>query len=354
MATEIKAVLQAGCEEGVFPGCAYAWGTSSRLEIGAVGTYRYDESPRITAKTLFDVASLTKVMATTPVAMLLERLGRLSLDAPVARWVPEYGRGATEQITVRHLLQHNSGLPAYAELWESPDAPFWPRVLALDPVRRPGEAHEYSCLSFLILQRVLESASGMELGPLAEREVFLALGLADSRFSASWIDPLACAPTERIEPWRAAILGVPQGGYLQGCVHDPLAFLAGGYAGNAGVFAPIQDVGSFAQAALRSVLGLRSRFFDPEQLRLWSRSQGPGLPGLGWDVRSPGPGSCLSPEWSDSSFGHLGYTGTSLWVDPKNDRFAVLLSARVHPTHENRRIVEFRPRFHQAVAQATA
>ncbi len=311
----MKQILQQGVDEGVFPGCAAAVGTADEVRFEVAG-HLMPGGALVDFNTVYDLASLTKVICTATAARVLVSRGLLDLDVFVGEYLPGYA----PRITSRNLLLHDSGLPAYPELWRFPASEFWSRVYAVELEAPPGSRTCYSCLGFLVLQRVIESVSGLSFRDFVTSSVLQPFELSSSSFGSASAN---CAPTNR-----------------RGVVHDPLAFMAGGAAGNAGLFSTIGDIARFAQLVLRG-----DSLFDAS----WCRRQGLGDRGLGWDIKSR-EGSCLSSSWSSESFGHLGYTGTSLWIDPEAGRFAVLLSNRVHPTEENRKIVEFRPRFHSVAA----
>ena len=336
------------CEQGIsrrlFPGAALAIGNTETQCIHCVGstTYSPETQRPITENTLFDLASLTKVIATASVARVFVESGRLSLDEPISE---------RPELSVRHLLLHNSGLPPYRNFHlESPISPnIRDQILATPLEAAPGERVAYSCLGFVILQHVLERICGETLDDLFASLVARPLGIRTIRFvptGSPQNDSLSIAPTTAIEEWRiGSFPGCPvRDRHLCGAVHDPIAFLQGGVSGNAGLFGDILGVAKFAQSWLRSLSLPNPSLSRSEKEGLWDWiCPQAGSRALGWDTWSPG--CSAGSRFSHRSFGHTGYTGTSIWIDPENDVFAVLLTNRVHPD-DSSSLVEFRPKFH--------
>ncbi len=339
----------------MFPGAA--WGVLHKgtvLAIHACGGFTFSpQSPRITPDTSFDLASVTKVLATTGVAMLLWQRGTLALDSLLGDLLPAFVIGAAagqgqwrRRVTVRNLLAHNSGLPAHAAFFETCRSPgeILRAALRLPLTGAPGEQSAYSDPGFLLLGKALEVVAGEPLDRFCRREVFVPLGMARTRFCPPAAERGQIPPTEEDPVFRHRV--------VQGEVHDENAFALGGVSGHAGLFAPVGDVLSFAEATLAPLrAGGAAALFSPEAVRLFtSRVNIP--PGssraLGWDTPSGSPSSS-GDFFSPLSFGHLGYTGTSLWIDPVEDLAVVLLTNRTFPTRENKKIQELRPRFHNSV-----
>ncbi|MCK6527538.1 beta-lactamase family protein [Myxococcota bacterium] len=332
-------VLADGRGQGVFPSAvaAVAAGDVPPV-IEAVGDARPGSR--------FDVASLTKLFTTTAVGLLWHR-GVLSLDEVVHR-------GAT----VEDLLRHRSGLPAWRPWFEavraeeardglpvglSPAArvAMLARVRAEPPVAAPGEAQVYSDLGFILLGELVAERAGRPLHRFVEEEVCGPLGLADTAyhpFRSHAGDP-ACLPTEDC-PWR--------GGVLRGEVHDDNAWAMGGVAGHAGIFSTAADLLAFGGAWLRADAGEPGPVPPEVARRFWVPPDPGRTYALGWDTPTPGASSA-GRHFSPRSFGHLGFTGTSLWIDVPRRRTVVLLTNRVHPSRGDDRIRAFRPAFHDAV-----
>ncbi|WP_324716042.1 serine hydrolase domain-containing protein [Carboxydochorda subterranea] len=307
----------------------------------------------MTNGTVFDLASLTKPMATAPSILKLVELGVLTLQDSVARWLPDVaagtqGRQWAHRVTLWHLLTHTSGLPAYRNLYAAGQGPA--EVLAElgeTPLSRPpGVAVEYSCLGFILLGEIVKRASGEPLDRFAERHFYRPLGMEHTRFNPppGWAG--RCAATERYPD---------TGEVAVGRVHDRNARAMGGVSGNAGLFSTAEDVARFMAMMLCEGMGSKGRLLEVETVREMRRLQTPGLNeprGLGWVVRDGDPrgsgGRLLSPE----AFGHTGFTGTSAWADPVTGAFFVLLTNRVHPTRDNTAHLQLRPWFHDAAAAA--
>jgi len=308
----------------------------------AVGQLTYaDDAPPCTTATIFDVASLTKVIATTSMVMRLERQGRLSLDAPVSRVLPDWTNVGGDVVTFRHLLTHASGLAAHRRLWESASMPDALRraVMARPLERQPGTASVYSDLGFLVLGWAVEACAEDTLDGL-----WRSLWPASAPF-LDYTPPRAMwetiAPTEG-DPWRGRV--------LQGEVHDEHAFVLGGVAPHAGLFGSAEAVGVFGATVLRTFTE-ETWLGDPATMRRYAtRDSVPGSSrALGWDTMLP-TSSC-GTRLSPTAIGHTGFTGTSLWIDWERDRYVVILTNRVHPTRSNERFVPMRARLHDAIIE---
>lgn len=329
--------------QGVFPGAAYAFGTSHRTVFGTAGRLSYHkDSPEVDLETVYDLASLTKVIVTNTSAMCLYQDGALILDQPVAEVIPEFIGSGKQAVTIKNLLLHNSGLPAHRDFWKilgnAEDR--WRAILA-EPIEAvPGVRTHYSCVGFLVLQQVLLRLTGEryeEAWTWPFHRIARGLG-ANLVFCPDSNLRSRIAPTEEID-----------GVVLQGVVHDENSRSLGGIAGNAGLFGDVRSVARFARWILNNGEGL----VEANIVREWTRRQAVADPlstrGLGWDTKSVA-GSSAGDQFGPHSFGHTGFTGTSLWIDPDLKRFAVLLTNRVHPTRENVGIQAFRPLFHNLIS----
>jgi uncharacterized protein YbbC (DUF1343 family)/CubicO group peptidase (beta-lactamase class C family) len=286
----------------------------------------------MTRDTIFDMASLTKPLATATSVLILAERGKVRLADPLVKYLPEFDNHGKSAITIEHLLRHRTGLIADNPLSDYADGPekAWERIAALPLNGRPGERYLYSDVNFLILGHLVERVSGKPLNEFAQQEVFGPLGMAETRFLPltngkvnSTIDLARCAPTEKEgDQW------------LRGVVHDPRARALGGVAGHAGLFSTADDVALYACMLLnegkatdgRTILAPETvrRMIDPADTPAGQRR------GLGWDVatsHSHPRGRLFGP----TSFGHTGFTGTSLWVDPETGTFVVILASRLHP-----------------------
>ena len=346
-------VLRWGLDDRVFPGASVEVGTSARvLWRGAVGALHYDAgAPAAGDGTVYDLASLTKVIATTTVAMRLVDTGALTLEDPVSRWVPSWTGAERLAVTVRDLLEHASGLPGWLPLFRTcRDRRTFVDAISATPLScAPRSASTYSDLGFILLGHLLEEASGVSL----ER------AYADA-VSADWDDPMAAPRFRPPGAWFASIAPTQRaderGRLAPGDVDDTNAWALGGVAAHAGLFGTAAAVGSFARAVLRALAGAPdARWSLPGAAVLRTFARPSDVPGssraLGWDTMRP-TSSC-GTHLSEAAIGHTGFTGTSLWIDPALDVYAVLLTNRVHPrAGDPAGILTIRRAFHDAVVEA--
>jgi len=339
-----RAVLAEGLDQRAYPAAVIEVGRrDSVLWREAFGRLTYDPDARPTVpNTVFDLASLTKVIATASLAMRAVEAGHLTLETPVADLVGGWVGGDRAAVTVRHLLDHSSGLPARVRLWETGkgrDA-FERGIVGTPLDYAPGSRSIYSDLDFILLGFVLEDVND---APIDAQFASLAAALGEEigyQPAASLMDRIA--PTEH-DPSR--------GRALQGEVHDENAAALDGVAGHAGVFGTAAAVGAFARLVMQTFAG-RTSLAAPATMRAFAART--GVPessrALGWDTMLP-TSSC-GARMSKAAIGHTGFTGTSLWIDPENDRYVVLLTNRVHPTRANEALLKLRPRLHDAVMSA--
>ncbi len=322
LAPLIDSAIRAGAAPGAVVAVSFRGG---RYLYGA-GRLALDDPHRPDGHTVYDLASLTKVIATTTLAMQAVSEGRLELDAPVQRYLPSFRGAAKDRVTIRHLLTHASGLPADRALWRltpNPDSALaLVNAMALDTT--PGARMVYSDMGAIVLGEVVERALGGRLDRLAAHRIFEPLAMTSTRFRPPerWIARVA--PTEYDTAWRKRI--------VRGEVHDEKAAWLGGVAGHAGLFGSATDLLTFGEWMLKTV--------DQQPVaREFVRRQNlvPGSSrALGWDT--PSAGSSAGTLLGGRSFGHTGFTGTSIWIDPDRELVIVLLSNRVHPTRNNARV----------------
>jgi uncharacterized protein YbbC (DUF1343 family)/CubicO group peptidase (beta-lactamase class C family) len=306
----------------------------------------------MTLDTVFDCASLTKVVVTTTAIMQLWEQGKFRMADPVAKYLPEFGQNGKQDITIRQLLVHYSGLPEDLQLankWEGKETAYR-MAFEVEPEQPPGSAFVYSDVNFIVLGALVERLSGESLDQYSAKHVFTPLAMKDSRFlpPASWMSRIA--PTEEDENHRL----------LRGVVHDPTARRMGGVAGDAGLFSTADDLALFAQVLLDGGRGLLTPATVAKMTAPQQPVNGTALRGFGWDIDSPfstNRGELLPV----GGYGHTGFTGTSLWIDPATKTYIVLLTNAVHmnvvPTSEpkqNRRAVSLRTKVATAVAAALA
>jgi CubicO group peptidase (beta-lactamase class C family) len=334
-------VILAGLEARAYPAAAIDVGTrGTSLWCEAFGGLSYDlDAAATTTGTIFDLASLTKVIATTSIAMRHAGAGRLRLDRPVAEILPAWRGDDRAGVTLRHLLDHSSGLPPHARLWlrAAGRLAYLDEIAALPLERPPGAAAVYSDPGFMLLGFALEAIGSAPLDAQFAPIAAAVDGVLTYLPPASLVNHVA--PTEN-DPWRGRV--------LVGEVHDENAAALGGVAAHAGVFGSVGAVGAFARLVLATfhddtILG------TPALMRTFATAT--GVPdssrALGWDTMRP-TSSC-GTRFSARAIGHTGFTGTSLWIDPEQDLYVAFLTNRVHPTRAENKLVEIRPRLHDAV-----
>ena len=356
-------VLNDAIAARAFPGCAF--GVLSQGEVvlhDALGHFTYDEgAPAVTQDTIHDVASITKVVATTSAAMLLYQRGLLDLETPLGELLPGFvvGRapgGQARHVTLRHLLAHNSGLPGYVEFFRTAATPaaLFRACLELPLEAEPGARVEYSDPGFILLGKALEVCTREYLATWVRREVFQPLGMAATGFCPPLAVRESIPPTEEDTTFRHR--------RIQGEVQDEHAWLLKGAAGHAGLFSNVGDLLRFA----REILAAESldsarldysgqetpRLFDRRTVEIFAERQGPegSSRALGWDT--PSADSTSGRHFSPRSIGHLGFSGCSLWIDLEARVAVAFLSNRTWPDRKSRLIRQVWPAFHDAIREA--
>lgn len=345
-------ILQDGIERQAFPGAALAVTCRGQLVASrGFGHFTYDSGSReIASDTIFDLASLTKVVVTTTMAMILVECHQLSLDMLLSAILPDFTalapahqQARRKSVTIGMLLTHSSGLPAYEKLFEFAHTreELVRSAMTTPLVAAPGSRADYSDIGFILLGEALSKIAGMALDDFAEREIFGPLHMTRSSF----VPPLALRPeippTEDDRAFRKRV--------IQGEVNDENAWVMQGVSGHAGVFAPATNLARFAECMLHG----GEPILHAETVHLFtSRRQNP--PGtsraLGWDT--PSQPSSSGSRFSKDSFGHLGFTGTSLWIDPARQLSVTLLTNRTWPHRSSQAIRQIRPLVHDAIVEA--
>ena len=328
----VRALLDQARADSAFPGGVAVIGNrnSVLIEYGA-GSLDWVPSPRPDEKTLWDMASLTKVVGLTTAMMQLSEAGKVDLDAPVQRYVKEFQGPNKERVTLRHLLTHSSGLPAWRPLFKETDSPAAARALAvataLDTL--PGIRMVYSDLGAIILGVVVERVSGEPLDAYLARHVFGPLRMTSTMYRPDRALLPRIAPTE-YDPWRQR--------HIRGDVHDENAYALGGVSGHAGLFSNGHDVARFCRMYLNGGTLDGERIVAGETIRRFTTVQDSTFSNraLGWET--PNGTNSAGHLLARPAFGHTGFTGTSIWVDPSRDLFVILLTNRVNPTRQNLRI----------------
>jgi CubicO group peptidase (beta-lactamase class C family) len=316
----------AGIREGLYPGAVVVIGRrDSILYSRGYGHFTWNPASRVPDpdSTLWDLASITKVVATAASTMRLMDQGKLDLDAPVRRFLPRFSGGLKNQVTVRMLLDHTSGLRSYVPMYKKAGRSRTKMVnllYAQSLVRSPGDSAEYSDLNMMLLGLLVESVAGTSLDRFAEAEVFNPLGMTETRFHPP-------ASLKR----RIAPAGIWQGQPVPGDVNDQNAVAFGGVAGHAGVFSTARDLARFAQVWLRDGLAPTGQWVSPTTIRQFlTRGPRSGTRLLGWDspeLNGEEP-SIYGTLITQSAYGHTGFTGTEIWIDPAHDLFLVFLTNR--------------------------
>jgi CubicO group peptidase (beta-lactamase class C family) len=320
---KIDHVVERGISAGGYPGAAVVVGrrgaTVWEKSFGKL-SWEKGSTPVVADETIWDLASLTKVIGTTTAVMVLYDEGKVGLDDPVSKYIPEFSGGEKDLVTVRMLLEHRSGLPAGRDLWRIAHTPAEARedVISTALVAPPGARYEYSDLGADMLGFVVEAAAHQPLDTFLAEHVYEPLGMTDTFFRPADSLKSRVAPTE---------VAPPRGYPLQGEVHDENAFALGGVAGHAGLFSTASDLSVFAQMMLNGGEYNGTRIVADSTVALFTK-RAAGTRALGWDTCDD-EGSC-GKYLSQRAYGHTGFTGTSIWIDPDRDMFVILLTNRVH------------------------
>ena len=342
LADTVRAVIDAAIRDSAFPAAYAIVGRKSGVltEYGA-GHINWGNSPTPTQHTLWDMASLTKVVSLTSAMMQLVEQGRVSLDAPAQRYLPSWSGPNKERVTIRHLLTHSSGLPAWRPVYkEAVDAESAIRLVYDTPLDTvPGVRMVYSDIGAILLGEVVRAVTGDRLDAYTAKHVFGPLKMTNTRYLPAAADSARIAPTE-IDPWRQR--------HLRGEVHDENAFALGGVSAHAGLFSCAHDLARLARAYLNGGTLDDTRIFSQSTITQFTGVQDSLFSNraLGWET--PTGTNSAGRLMKRPAFGHTGFTGTSIWIDPSSDLFVILLTNRVNPTRANTKISRVR----QAIADA--
>jgi len=342
----LDSIMAVGLREHAAPGATLAVGRYGRLvHLKAYG--RLDTaiaSSPVDVNTIYDMASLTKVIATTTAAMILEEQGQLDLDRTVASYLPGFNAPDKAGITMRMVITHRGGLEAFAALYKTfSGREQYLQQINLRPLKSvPGTEMVYSDWDMILTQLVIETITGIPLDKFVDEKVFRPLGMKSTMFTPDTSLKFRIAPTE---------IDTARGGLVWGKVHDENANAIGGVAGHAGLFSTAPDLAVFAQMLLNGGIYDGVRIVKAATVARWTAPQNGGSSrALGWDT--PSKNSSSGHYFSPRSFGHTGFTGTSIWVDPTRDVFVILLTNRVDPTRANTRVFALRRAVADAVQQA--
>lgn len=341
---KLKSLLHDGVKNGAYPGFVFVASKDGEVICREQGGLLSNETPKVkvTPASRYDLASLTKAVATTSAVMCLYEDGKLQLDDRISAFLPDFGQKGKNKLTIRQLLTHSSGLPAWAPLYKKNATEFntpeemIEKLMAIELAYEPGTKTVYSCLGFMVLQQAVEKIAGKRLDQLLQERVFGPLSMKNTGFNPAKHGTVEnVAPTENC-PVRHKL--------LQGEVHDENAWFLGGISGNAGLFSTAEDLGIFAQMMLNEGIYGGQRIFAAETIQAFSQAQvidgEVSSRALGWE--KPTKSNSAGQFFSSSAFGHTGFTGTALWIDPENGLFGIFLTNRVHPTRDNHKIYAFR------------
>ena len=346
--TQVDEIIQLAIKDSAFPGSVVLISIDGNIIYEkAFGQLTYnDTSAAVTKNTIYDIASLTKVIATTTAVMICYDKNLFSLDDPVVKYLPEFSQNGKEKVTIKNLLLHNSGLPAFKRYYKNySSADELIKDIYKTPLSyEPGSKTVYSDLGFITLAKIVEQVTGKGFDVFCKEEIFIPLQMNSTFFNPpdSLIDKIA--PTEYDIYWRNKL--------VWGEVHDETASLLNGVAGHAGLFSTAKDVSNLLQLLLNSGTFNGHQIIKPATVKLFTtRYSDKSTRALGWDTKS-GEGSSAGNLFDITSFGHTGFTGTSIWVDPTRELFVVFLTNRVYPTRENKKLYKVRPTLHDTVINA--
>ena len=332
MKDSLQSLLDRAVRDSAFPGAVAVVGRKDRvLATVSAGHLDWKDSPTPDDRTLWDMASLTKVVALTSSMMQLVEQKKVDLDSPVQKYLPDWKGPNKDKVTVRHLLTHSSGLPSWRPLYkEATSADQALQLVLQTPLdTMPGARTVYSDLGAILLGQIVLRVSGQRVDAYARDHIFGPLGMTDTQYLPDKALLPRIAPTE-VDPWRQR--------HIRGEVHDENAFMLGGVSGHAGLFSTARDVTRLTQAYLNGGVLDGARIWSPETIKLFTTVQDSTFSNraLGWET--PNGANSAGRMMKRPAFGHTGFTGTSIWIDPANDLFVVLLTNRVNPTRQNAKI----------------
>ncbi len=342
----VDSVIVSAIGDSAFPGAQVAVVKSGTLVYAkSYGSLEYGGRP-VDNSTLYDIASMTKVFATTPSIMYLYDQGKISLDDRVTKFIPEFGNHGKENISIRNLLAHDAGLPPFKLLYRTCKSPqeILDSVYQTEMIYRTGDSTVYSDFDFILLGKIVERITGKALDRFADSVFFTPLGMAHTLFNPATALIDNVAPTELDTSFRRQM--------VRGVVHDENAFALGGVSGHAGLFSTASDLAILMDMIMNGGRYAGRQYLKPETVALFTKRQGRGVRALGWDMKAATGYSSAGTLMSEKTFGHTGFTGTSVWADPTKDIFVIFLTNRVHPTRANNKIAKVRPALYDAVMRA--
>lgn len=346
--SEVESIIFNGINEKAFPGAALLINLNGKtIYKKGFGKFTYDSgSPNVTTSTIYDLASLTKVIATTTAAMICIDRNFFTLDDKVEKFISEFGTNGKEDITIRNLLLHNSGLPAWKKFYDKDltKEQILSEIYSSKCEYKTGSKNLYSDLGMIVLGKVIEKVTNTSLDKFCQKEIFKPLEMNDTFFNPPESVNYRIPPSENDNYWRKRL--------LKGEVHDETASLLGGVSGHAGLFSSAEDIEKFLIMIMNKGVYLDKRIINSTTVELFTKRQSKESSRLlGWDLKSE-TGSSAGNLFGVNSYGHTGFTGTSIWVDPDRNLFVVFLTNRVYPSRDNKILLSIRPKLHDAVIRA--
>jgi CubicO group peptidase (beta-lactamase class C family) len=342
---QIDEIIQSAIKDSAFPGSVVLVSKEGKVIYEkAFGHLTYDDtSAAVTKNTIYDIASLTKVIASTTAVMICYDKNLFSLDDPVAKYITEFSQNGKEKVTIKNLLLHNSGLPAFKRFYGNYSSA---DEVINDIYKTPlnyetGSKTVYSDLGFITLVKVVEQVTGQRFDVFCKDWIFIPLQMNSTFFNPADSIIYNIAPTEYDNYWRNKL--------VWGEVHDETALLLNGVAGHAGLFSTAKDLSNLLLLLLNGGTFNDHKIIKPTTVKLFStRYSDKSTRALGWDTKSRGKSSAGN-LFDLTSIGHTGFTGTSVWVDPTKDLFVVFLTNRIYPTRKNKKLYKVRPALHDAI-----
>ncbi|NNJ54336.1 MAG: beta-lactamase family protein [Ignavibacteriaceae bacterium] len=346
--SEVERVIKDAIEKETFPGAVVlVWKDGKTIFQNPFGHFTYHEnSDLVTLNTIYDLASLTKVLATTTATMICVDKNLFNLENKVSEYIPYFGSNEKENVTIKNLLLHNSGLPSWNIFYNKnlTEEEILYDIYNSEIKFQPGTKTLYSDLGMIVLGKVIEKASNKSLDEFCKEKIFIPLKMNNTFFNPPDSVKDRIPPTEVDNYWRMRL--------IKGEVHDENASLLDGAAGHAGLFSTAEDICKLLEIIMFKGKASENQLIKKETIALFTsenKSKNERL--LGWDLKSA-TGSSAGSKFSKDSFGHTGFTGTSIWIDPARNLFVVFLTNRVYPSRENKKILQVRPKLHDAVIDA--
>jgi len=346
--SNVEKIINDAISEQAFPGAVIlVWKDGESIFEKSFGHFTYEQnSPKVELSTIYDLASLTKVLATTTSAMICVDKKLFNLEDKVSKFIPSFATNEKENVTIKNLLLHNSGLPAWKKYYEKnlSKEEILNDIYNSQSEFNPGAKTLYSDLGMIVLGKVIEEVSNKSFDRFCKEEIFIPLKMDNTFFNPPDSMENRIAPTEVDNYWRMKL--------IRGEVHDENSSLLGGAAGHAGLFSTAGDIAKLLEIIVNNGNVNGDEFISKKTLELFtSKKSSKNKRLLGWDLKS-GEGSSAGNKFSFESYGHTGFTGTSIWVDPVKNLFVVFLTNRVYPSRENKKILQVRPKLHDAVIDA--